>query len=322
MEQKRPLQLFSIELLKTKGFNRIPLEKADFIKVFDRLSSLSPEEARIQSDETNNYSVIYIEKPNDAKIRGIMTHARKDQIPGEIGETEKYPKEAIPLKENTALGEQTFFYIFYAGKDTTGIDKFVLAVLSNLHGPRANKIKDFILQLDSVKTDFNISEVKLIALAKEDPFAKLNDDQTIYELELSYQPQITKYTEELDESIFSASKSLSKLDPIDIVISVRSAGRIQKYSKPLKEPVVKSIKNFFQKVIEGGDMSHINKLKIKTKNELGGTEFIDIISEYISYTILIYKEDEWYDSEIIFSKIKTIINTNLSEIRRCFDLVT
>ena len=69
-------------------------------------------------------------------------------------------------------------------------------------------------------------------------------------------------------------------------------------------------------------MSHINKLKIKTKNELGGIEFIDIISEYISYTILIYKEDEWYNSEIIFSKIKTIINTNLSEIRRCFDLVT
>ena len=103
MEQKRPLQLFSIELLKSEGSNKIPLGKADFIKVFNQLSSLSSDKARIQSDSANNYSVIYVEKPDDTKIQGIMTYARKDQIPGEIEETEKYPKEAIPLKEDTAL---------------------------------------------------------------------------------------------------------------------------------------------------------------------------------------------------------------------------
>lgn len=322
MEQKRQLQLFSIELFKTKGFNKIPLDYESFIKVFDHLSSLPSEKARIKSNETNNYSVIYVEKPKNDKIQGIMTHARKDQIPGKIEETEKYPKEAIQLKENMALGEQTFFYIFYVGKDTTGTDKFVLAVLANLHGPRASKIEDFILELAGVKTDFNISEANLIALAKSDPFAKLNDNQTIYELDLSYKPQITKYAEELDESIFSAGKLLSKLDPIDIVINVRSAGRIRKDSQPLKNLMVKSVKKFLQKVIEGGDRSHVNKLKIKTKNELGGIEFIDIISEYISYPVSIYREEEWYNSETIFSKIKSIIDTNLPEIKRYFDLIT
>ena len=208
------------------------------------------------------------------------------------------------------------------GKDSSGIDKFVLAVLANLHGPRANKIKDFILRLDDIKTNFNISEVNLIALAKSDPFEKLNDNQIIYELELAYQPPVTKYIEGLNESIFSASKALSALEPINIIINVRSAGRVGKGSEPLKALSFGSIRTFLRRVKEGGDSSHINKFKIKTKNELGGIEFIDIISEYISYTVIIEKESEWYNSETIFNKIKNIINANILEIKKCFDLVT
>lgn len=296
----RKIHFFNFEILELPGNSNSFRKHSDPYDVFNEIANLD-----LKGDHLNsrfkyfpNNDVSFL---NDIEVRGDIilgryAISRRSSLPElETGGVLK----PLNIPRNSGLAEITHF-IYYPAKDILGVE-------FNFFGPRANSLKNYLLEKSNNHNN-PIKHIELYPILNQDLDTLLQEVGEINMFQMEIARNELSVIEELDRDLYSAFEAAEKVSDAE---SVEVILRKKKYSRE-GFPLPFS-KNRLKELLSIGDnRQKINRMKVNAESKDDGeNKLFDLLEDKMIVSKKVATLDERsrsVDPNSMYEKIEEAYN--------------